>query len=805
LSYAQVAILQQNRNADGLYTYEIRGDHQKGAMVGSRVVVPFGGGDRFLLGVVTAVFDVLDVSVTYKIKSILEFLPQEYALTENQVALAFFLRESCLSSFAEAFQCVSPSGLEITTKQTYWLTSGNEDYAIAGGKFEGNQLQNPKAISSMLLAKAIKAKKIVKVTSYTPSFSEKTQIFVHIKEGPLEALIGALPKQIAKQIEILTYLSDKSPLSLSQIRTALNTQTSTIERLRVLGLVYFEEVVENRDPVIFRSERPRGHIELTEPQHLIYQALEKAYGENHVDTPFLLKGVTGSGKTEIYIELAKRVISDEKQVLVLVPEIALTPQLTDKFNRAFSGQVAILHSQIPSKERMDQWIRIRKGELKVIIGARSAIFAPFDSLGLIIMDEEHDDSYKSDLSPRYDSRDVAKWLSERHHVLLLLASGTPSIESLYHAKEGNYRYLELNKRYNNFQLPVVELVDMKNEIHSGHQSFLSRRLIKGLHEMKTRGEQGILFLNRKGHSTQLICKSCGERVKCPNCDISLTYYKKTDASHCHYCGYIKKNLGTCDHCKGQAFDYLGIGVEKVEEELQKQLPGLRIQKVDSSVTGRRGALEQIYHDFEAHDFDLLLGTQIISKGIDFHRVSLIGILGVDALLSLPDYRANERAFNLLTQLAGRGGRADLASKVYIQTFSPEHPILRSVVDYDHSSYMTDEMLLRYLFKYPPYMEMAHIVLSAEDPRVVEEGASKLYQKLKKSYEKYRIQVELSGPNPALYAKIKNRYRMQIIIKFQVEEKERVKRVLSYYLIEEYERLFDSNMRVQLDLKPLSLM
>lgn len=475
--------------------------------------------------------------------------------------------------------------------------------------------------------------------------------------------------------------------------------------------------------------------------------------------PFLLHGVTGSGKTEVYMHIIEEIIKDDKEVIVLVPEISLTPQLVNNFKKRFGNMIAILHSGLNDGEKYDEWRKIINKEVKIAIGARSCIFAPLANIGMIIIDEEHTDTYKQENNPRYNAIDIALKRAKTYNCPVVLGSATPSIESYTRAKSNIYELLTLNKRVNN-QMPLVKLIDMKDEIRKGNSLF-SSELKESIINCLNNNEQVILLLNRRGYSTVITCKNCGYTVKCPNCDIPLTYHKSSNKMNCHYCDYSTYKPNICPECRSKNINSLGLGTEKLEEEVRNTF-NCRVVRMDVDTTSRKGSHERIINDFKNKKYDVLIGTQMISKGLDFEDVTLVGVINGDASLNIPDFRSSERTYALLNQVAGRSGRSKKKGKVIIQGFNIDHYSIVKASKHDYIGFYNEEMNIRKILSYPPYYNLTLIKISGKNYNEVYEEANKIYSYLNKNINN----VIILGPSNCNIPKINNKYYMQIILKYK---------------------------------------
>ena len=520
---------------------------------------------------------------------------------------------------------------------------------------------------------------------------------------------------------------------------------------------------------------------------------------NSDDKMFLLKGVTGSGKTEVYMKLVERVLLEEKSAIILVPEIALTPQIIERFKGRFGVNVALFHSKLSYGERFDEWFRVKEGKSKVIVGARSAIFLPAKNLGLIIIDEEHENTYKSEQNPKYQTKEVAEYLSELKGCKVILGSATPSIETYYRALTGEMKLLELNSRVDNKPMPPMKVIDMRNELKGGNKSLFSRELFIAIQERLKRKEQIILFLNRRGFSTFVSCRSCGYVFKCDECDISMTYHKN-GLLICHYCGKTKREPRECPKCHSKYVKFFGAGTQRVEEEVKKYFNNVRILRMDVDTTRDKHSYERIYNTFKNGEADILIGTQMVSKGLDFKNVTLVGILAADMSINIPDYRAAERTFQIITQVAGRAGRGDKQGEVLIQTYTPQHYSLQYAVNYDYEGFYEKEFTVRAMMKYPPFGKLLLINGTSKKEELLKNFMHKITMMIKPLVESC-LDIEILGPIPCMISKVKENYRWQIVIKGEFD---------SYFSKNIKEILYDENknvyndIRISMDIDPNNL-
>lgn len=549
-------------------------------------------------------------------------------------------------------------------------------------------------------------------------------------------------------------------ISLSSLNTLIKKNILLEKKLEHYRLSYNEKIEAKK--------------ELTNDQKLVVDEVLANTGY----FPYLLFGVTGSGKTEVYMELIEDSLNKGKTSIVLVPEISLTPQMVLRFQKRFGDNIAAIHSALSDGEKYDEWRRIVSGEAKIVIGARSAIFAPLNNIGMIIIDEEHSDSYKQDDSnPRYNAKDIALLRGKYHNCPVIMGSATPSLEVFARAKKGVFKLLELPNRINGKSLPKINIIDM-NEMISKTKGHFSPVLLEAISARLLKNEQIILLLNRRGYSSFVTCKNCGYTFKCPNCDITLTYHKSSRTLRCHYCGYGTKVYDTCPECHEKSINDLGVGTEKVEEELNKLFPESKILRMDFDTTSRKGMHEKMIKDFKNHEYDILLGTQIVSKGLDFDNVTLVGVINADTSLNIPDFRSSETTFSLLAQVAGRAGRSDKEGEVVIQTFNPEHYAIQYTKRYDYLGFYNKEMSIRRELKYPPYYYICYVKISGKDNKYIYEESLKIT----KLFHNKLINMIILGPSPCTIFKLNNIYRYGIILKYKSDEglREVLNKVIEHY-------------------------
>lgn len=591
-------------------------------------------------------------------------------------------------------------------------------------------------------------------------------------------------KLTPKQLEVLEYVKEKKKVLKSEIKS--KSVLKVLLDYNILKEIIEEDYRLKDDD--FKVQKK--DITLTNDQANV---VNKIKDNLNLFKPFLLHGVTGSGKTEVYMQAIEMVLKNKQNVIVLVPEISLTPQIVANFKMRFQDNIAILHSGLSNGEKYDEWRKIERKEVSIVIGARSAIFAPLDNLGLIVIDEEHSDSYKQENNPRYNTIEVALWRAKYHNCPLILGSATPSVESYVRAKKGIYTLLELKHRVNN-NLPKTYLINMQDSIKKGYK-LLSKELIDAINRRLELNEQVIILLNRRGYSTNVTCHDCGHTIKCKYCDIPLVYHKSSNTMRCHYCGYAEGIPRKCPSCSSNNIDYFGLGTQKLEEEINK-LFNARTIRMDVDTTSRKGAHAKIIKDFMEHKYDILVGTQMIAKGLDFPNVTLVGVVSGDASLNMPDFRAGERTYQLLNQIAGRSGRSSKIGEVYIQAFNTEHYSIVLAANNEYETFIKEELSIRKKLNYPPYYNLLLIKLSGKNEDYIVSESKKIENYLRKSLNS---DIYVLGPSPAIMPKINNTYYYQIIIKYK-NTNDITESIL--YIKEKYNK--DTKVNVDLDFNPLRI-
>ncbi|HHW02938.1 MAG TPA: primosomal protein N' [Thermoanaerobacterales bacterium] len=572
-----------------------------------------------------------------------------------------------------------------------------------------------------------------------------------------------LPDKATNQKKVWELVLTSGALSAREISQRTGLPISSVQAA-LTALVKKKLLIKSNRIIDRKQEMPAGErlmtpLNLTEEQAL---ALKKIFANfDNQKKPVLLYGVTGSGKTEVYIRTIEKVINQGKKAIILVPEISLTPQMLAIFQTRFPGRVAVIHSRLSAGERFDEWHRIYDGQADVVIGARSAIFAPVKNLGLIIVDEEHESSYKQAEHPYYDARTAAILRARMQKAQIIFGSATPSVESYYKVASGEYMLVKMTRRASGMPLPKLEVVDMREELKAGNRHIFSRKLVASIKQILSSGRQAILFLNRRGHSTFVICRDCGFVMKCPHCDISLTYHFDDRSVKCHYCGYHIKAPDICPLCGSSNIRYFGAGTEKVEQEVYRLFPGVKALRIDADTISKKGSLEHILSSFRKGDAQILIGTQVVAKGLDFPKVSLVGVITADTALNMPDFRAGERTFQLITQVAGRAGRAELPGKVLVQTYCPESFAVKAACEKDITKFYQEELKNRRKSNYPPFCHLLNIILTGSEKDMVEENAAEIKNML---CGITNDGLDIYGPAPAPRYRVKDNYRYHVLLK-----------------------------------------
>lgn len=802
------------------FTYRLPTGLRENIKIGARLLVPFG--KRQLTGYAVALHIKLNPELEIEeetIKDALELLDAEPLLTEEIIRLTQWSADYYAASWGEVLKASLPAGINATIEQIYSITARGRDELF---KISSANSAKARVLRSLVETNETSSREMAKKFGATQSKRALSEL---VKAGWATVFHRTLTTQVKpkrrKAVRLLppeTHQPDQKPFNETQeriIETLLNSDgemffadlieqtgagASSINTLAKRGVleVFAREV--RRDPLSEVDLPELLNLTLTAEQTTVLTEINAAL-ETGKYQAFLLHGVTGSGKTEIYIRAMRTVLDKGKSALMLVPEIALTPVFSKRLRAVFGDEVAILHSNLSTGERFDEWRRIRRGAARIVIGTRSAVFAPLQNLGLVIVDEEHDSSYRQHESPFYHGRDVAIVRAHFAGAIVVLGSATPALESFHNAHNGKYKYLTLPNRVGNRPLAAAELVDMREIFKiEGKDTIFSPALLEAIEETHSKGEQSIILLNRRGFSQFVLCRSCGESIRCDNCDITLTFHKREGKLVCHYCNHRERTPRRCPSCDGKFLYFMGEGTEQIEDILRRKFSALRIARIDRDSTARRHELETTLTAFSRREIDMLVGTQMLAKGHDFPNVTLVGVISVDAGLALPDFRAAERTFQLLTQVAGRAGRGELAGRVLIQTFYPEHYALKHSRTQNYDNFYAEEIRFRQNLNYPPFVALASIMIKHSNYNFAFDNAEILRECLQKTNaEKHCI---ILGPAPAPLARLKGEFRLQILIK--ARNRAKLRETLDFALHDAQEKFCDLKI-VSVEIDPVNLL
>lgn len=710
---AEVIINRGAKKLNRTFDYNIPKEIEELILVGSKVLVPFGNGGK------------LEEAFVIKIKEKSEYEVKDIAkigesLTDKQIELARWMARRYFCNVSDCIKLMLTPGTRTKNKE--------------------KRMQDKK-VNVVYLKKSI----------------EEIELDIETKKVKSE-----------KHKKILNFLKENKSATITEIMSFTDCSRSIVNTLIKNGYLEIKEQKVERNPLLYKEYKKSNKLQLTEQQSQALKKVEYVI-DNQEYKQFLLYGVTGSGKTEIYLQLIDKVLKIGKNAIVLVPEISLTPQMLDRFISRFGKEeIAVLHSKLSIGERYDEWNRIKEGKAKIVIGARSAIFAPIENIGVIIIDEEHDSSYKSETNPRYNAKEIAMIIARENRAPLVLGSATPDITTFYNTKrkdengENKTNLLQLTKRANNSALPKVEIIDLKQELANGNRSMLSMELYTSIEENLKKKRQTILFLNRRGYSTFIMCRNCGYTVKCPHCNISMTYHSYEKKLKCHYCGYEENLIKICPECHSDKIRYFGTGTQRLESEVHKQFPEASTIRMDIDTVTKKDSYQKILDKFKNENIDILIGTQMVVKGHHFPNVTLVGVIAADGSLNIDDYRASERTFQILTQVAGRAGRENLPGKVIIQTYNPNNFSIICAQKQNYNMFYETEIELRKQLKYPPFCDIILIGFNSGKEEEIKRVSLFMYNELNSKLNKNEFKI--FKPMPCPIDKIQNRYRWRIIIK-----------------------------------------
>ena len=737
---AEIIIDSKVKTLNRIFDYEIPSDLE--INIGSRVFVPFGNKKTPEEGIVIGIKEKSE----YKVKKIVSV--EEEKIDKTYIELAKWMSKRYICNLADSLRLMLPPG---TTKKD--------------------------------VSKRVKTKTINLITLS----KDEEEILDDIESKKIKS---------EKQKDVLEFIINNGTSSIDDIELFTDASKAVVSTLIKNGYLEYQEKTVERNPFIHKVDKKTSDLKLTDEQKEALESIKES-------GKYLIYGITGSGKTEIYMQLIERMLKENKSSIMLVPEISLTPQTVDRFLERFGEEkIAVLHSKLSIGERYDQWNKIKENKAKIIIGARSAIFAPAKDLGLIIIDEEHDESYQSEMSPRYDAKEVAEFLANKLNISLVLGSATPDLKSYYNSLNGNIKLLKLTKRANNSTLPKVYIVDLRQELANGNKSMLSKKLQEEITKNLETNKQTILFLNRRGFSTFVMCRDCGYTVKCKRCNITMTYHKNENKLKCHYCGFEQKVVTECPECHSKNIKYFGAGTQKLEDEVHNLFKDATTIRMDVDTVSKKNSHEEILNKFRNENIDILIGTQMVVKGHHFPNVTLVGVISADMNLNLGDYNANEKTFQTLTQVAGRAGRGEYEGRVIIQTYNPDNYAIEYSKIQDYDKFYNAEIELRKQLKYPPFCDIILIDMSAKNMNELELVAKKLHTYLKNRVINEKFGLLLYSPVPSPIDRIKDRYRWRMIIKCKYDE--RVNNLLTDSL-EEFLKMKTKTARVNIEINPNNML
>lgn len=809
---AKVAIEGAAYHFDKLYDYIVPIDFQDDIFEGQRVIVPFGKGNKKKIGLILKIeqFDKLQKNqISYftqtglVIKPILDILDKQRVINQEMIKIIFWLKRNTFCKYFDALKVILPSGYSISLikrykinneifKKFYDYLSEDEKKLIDILKLEENSLNKKNKIKET--AKEINTKEITigsltrkqqqilnnliskNIISERDVFKRKLKdnksLMVKINSDFNNFIddIDNNYKLTQKQKKVINFLIESESASVKEVLYMCGVTKSVLDNLNKKDILeYFEVDIYKKETKTLIEQKKFDNTELilNQEQKNIFYKLVDLINKNCFDVS-LLRGVTGSGKTMIFISLIKYVINNNKNVILLVPEIALTPQMIKTLEIYFGNFIAVLHSGLSIAKRLEEWKKIKNGEIKIVLGTRSAIFAPIENIGLIIIDEEQEDSYKSEHSPRYHSRDIARLRAYYNNALFLMASATPCIETYYKVKKNKSNIFHLNKRYNNSKLPEISIVDMKNERLKGNTSFFSEKLILALENNLISKKQSIIFINRRGYNTAIRCEECGKIQNCPNCSIALTYHKTNNKLICHYCGFTKNIIKKCDNCGSIYLNYIGVGTQKIESQLEDIFPEAKILRLDSDTVNTKYSYDKYFSEFLEKKYDILIGTQMIAKGLNFPEVTLVGVIDADSSLYSNDYKGVERTYNILTQVIGRSGRGSSHGQAIVQTNSADDQIFNLIINQQYEDFYNQEIDIRKKLLYPPFCDMSVIGLVGSNESIVIKIGNEIFQIIKYlvSNQYKDIKIKMFGPVSEIVSRVNNKFRYKIFLKYK---------------------------------------
>lgn len=773
---ASIVVSNATRKFDRVFHYRIPEYGYNALVPGVRVIVPFGRSDRPVEGYVLGLSD--QEGEAGELKEIKEMIDDKPVLQPDMLELCRWMKKRYICTYSDAIRCMLPPGGTTKSMRVLRLEQYKEDLTASaqkivdalkesGDECEYDELKERLGIRnfSQSIKKLDESGIITVHEEYSTRVKEKLVRVAFLIRSAEEVIEEIESNRIRKiqQIRVLEMLLDSEYISVSDIVRFAGVSAGVVNTLKKNGYIDFKNIEVLREPGTVKDVKSTCPLEPTPQQKSAIDYI-RGYLDRGEFREILLHGVTGSGKTEVYLQLIQYCIEKGREAIVLVPEISLTPQMVERFKGRFGEHVAVLHSRLSLGERYDQWRMIHEGKIQVVVGARSAIFAPLQSLGIVIIDEEHENTYKSETTPKYHVRDIAAKRCEWSKAVLLYGSATPSVETYFRAIQGQISLIEMTERANHMVLPEVTMIDMRKELEDGNRSIFSRKLESEIEKNIQQGQQTLLFLNRRGYASFVLCRKCGFTLRCPNCNITLTYHASDNRLICHYCGYTIKNVELCPKCKSNYIRGFGTGTQKVEDEIKKNFPDSSVIRMDADTTTGKNSHEILLRTFREKNINIMVGTQMIAKGHDFPNVTLVGILAADSLLNIGDYKASERTFQLITQVAGRAGRGEIPGRVIIQSYNTEDFSIKAACTHDFITFYHQEIMIRQRLNYPPFTNIATVMLSGTNDRYVFGTSKRVGNEIALKFDEIRTEAEIMKPSRAPISKIKNKYRWRIVIK-----------------------------------------
>ena len=765
---ADIILEQTAYSFDKPFGYKIPESLKTTLKPGCRVVVPFGRGNQHRQGMV---FSIQNAEDDVEYKQIASVIDDEPVVSDEMLKMCSWMHEHCFCTYFDAIKAVLPAGIGFTVNEVFSLGERpleeefeplREFLLKVKTATRVELLDAFDFLNDDIIKRLTREEKLIKGSNAVRRMTDSTAKFVRFLSSSDELDAITLT---SRQAEVAKVISDIGTASVKEVMYFTGASLSVINTLEKKGVIETFEKEVYRSPIKQIDAENIKEINLTDEQTAAYKKLSELYASQKGEVA-LLYGVTGSGKTSVFLKIVDKAVADGKGVIIMVPEISLTPQTVEIFGKRYGKKIALFHSAMSLGQRMDEWKRVAKGEATIAIGTRSAVFAPVKNLALIIMDEEQEHTYKSEKSPRFHARDLAKFRTAYNNSLLVLASATPSLESYTSAKIGKYSLCTLSRRYGNALLPEVKTIDMRRELMSGNAGALSAELKKSIDEALRAEQQAIVLLNRRGHNTYISCPSCGYVALCPNCSVSMTYHSANGRVMCHYCGHSEAIGKKCPSCSNADLRFMGLGTQRVEQELKATFPEASVLRLDADSTSSRDSYSEYLTDFAQGKYDIMIGTQMVAKGLNFPNVTVVGVIGADSALNSSDYRSFERSFSLLTQVLGRAGRGEDKGLAIIQTIDPQSNLIKLAEAQDYDSFYNQEINIRRMLTYPPYCDIAQVTVTSASYDKAQKVATDIFKNITDGIKQdfFDLKMRILGPSPAVCPKVNNKYRYRLIIK-----------------------------------------